>query len=404
MACYGLLQGMILDKFPSVTEFYQTYWNQKPFVVRGGVDASIFQDLIDGNSLAALSLEEDVKSRIVFSSPEGDKWSCEHGPFDEDYFSTLDETHWNLLVQNVEQYHTDTAKLLQKFHFAPRWLMDDIMVGYSAEGGSVGPHTDSYHVFLVQGQGRRQWTIGREVLIKGDCIEGLELKVLKKHVDGESVEVAMGDVIYIPPNFAHEGITLEEAITFSIGFLGPQMSDLMIEYGHYLSEQSDGVNKRYSGEGMTAQSGAFIISTDDQSTIQNNLTNAIKSDDFATWLAQYFSTPTYDDVENIEARENQLSSSDLFEAIRNGQNLYKPEHIKLAITHSPDGGLNLAVYGEVIETLPVQDKLIHLLNDGKILNAQDIDALGGEGNLSNIVTFLYNRNVLFFEDEDLTTS
>ena len=178
----------------------------------------------------------------------------------------------------------------------------------------------------------------------------------------------------------------------------------MIEYGHYLSEQGDDVNKRYSGEGITSQSGAFTISTTDHKTIQSDLTNAIKSDNFATWLAQYFSTPTYDDIENIESRENQLSSSNLFEKIRSGQNLYKPEHIKLAITHSSDSGLNLAVYGEVVETSPVHGKFIHWLNDGKILNAQDIEALGGEDNLNDIVTFLYNRNVLFFENEDLTAS
>jgi 50S ribosomal protein L16 3-hydroxylase len=400
---YTALWRMILEQFPSIDEFYQIYWNKRPFVVRGGVDVDVFQDLIDGDSLAALSLEEEVKSRIVVTAPEGNKWACDHGPFDENYFSTLKETHWSLLVQNVEQYHPNTAKLLHDFHFAPRWLMDDIMVSYSAPGGSVGPHTDSYHVFLVQGQGRRQWTIGRDPIKNGDCIEGLDLKVLKNGVEGETVEVTMGDVIYLPPHFAHEGTTIEEAMTFSIGFLGPQLSEMMIEYGHYLEEQEK-LNTRYSGENLNAQSSGFMISSDEQGVMRGDLIDAIKADDFTAWLATYFSTPTYDDVENIDPRVKALSFDEIFKQLKEGEHLYCPNHVKLSITNKSDETFNLSVYGALFQLSKAHEDFILWLSEGKIIELEDIKTLGGADLLCEIITILYNKNVLFFENEDLIAS
>lgn len=279
---------MILDQFPSTKEFYTTYWGRKPFVVRGGIQLELFDRLIDGDSLAGLALEEEIKSRLIMTAPEGGRWACEFGPFDEDRFSTLGEENWSLLVQNVEQYHENTAELLNSFKFAPLWLLDDIMVSYSATGGSVGPHIDSYHVFLVQGIGRRAWTIGQTPVENEEYIEGIDLKVLKNGVDGEEIEVQKGDVIYLPPNFAHEGTTLESAMTFSVGFLGPKMSELLIEYGYYL-EQNESYNERYVGAGLNVESVGDEIPTQAQETIKGALLNTLHKDSFSDWLVEYFS-------------------------------------------------------------------------------------------------------------------
>jgi len=287
---------LILDKFPTTDEFYKTYWGQKPFLVRGAVAANLFNDFIDGDTLAGLSLEEDVKSRIVTTAPEGGKWSCQHGPFEEDHFSGLGDKNWSLLVQDVEKYHPDTAKLLNSFDFLPSWLLDDIMVSYSAKDGSVGPHTDSYHVFLVQGMGKRLWTVSDTPIENEECIEGLDLKVFKEGVHGKAVEVTIGDVIYIPPHFAHEGITLDHAMTFSIGFLGPKMSELFIEYGYYL-EANELHNKRYEGQGLSSESVSHIIPTQAQETIKSDLLSTLKTPSFSEWLVEYFSKDSEDDLD-----------------------------------------------------------------------------------------------------------
>jgi 50S ribosomal protein L16 3-hydroxylase len=75
------------------------------------------------------------------------------------------------------------------------------MVSYSTPGGGVGPHFDSYHVFLIQGMGKRSWKIGREKIRKEKYIEGLDLKILSEEFIGDEFEVEAGDVIYIPPLF-----------------------------------------------------------------------------------------------------------------------------------------------------------------------------------------------------------
>lgn len=388
----------ILDTFPTPEEFYKNYWGQKPFVVRKAIAPDLFDDLIDGGELAALSLENDVKSRIVVTQPEGNKWSCEHGPFEEERFSTLGDGNWSLLVQNVEQYHTDTAALLNHFNFSPRWLLDDIMVSYSEMNGSVGPHTDSYHVFLVQGIGKRRWTVGDTPLQNEECIEGLDLKVLKNGVQGDTVEVTMGDVIYIPPLFAHEGMTLENAMTFSIGFLGPKMSELLIEYGHYL-EQFEQQDTRYAGQGLSANSAEFLISPEAHNTIKEDLMATLKTDSFAVWLAEYFSTSG--DYDTHDMHESLLSNEDILARLEGGENLYRPNYIKLSITTLKDGTLALAAFGKVIPTTKNQNDLVQFLNKNTMLSVQDFKNFKSSLSSLSVIKNLYDHKILFFEEDDL---
>lgn len=388
---------IILDTFPTADEFYKTYWGCKPFIVRGAIAADQFDNVIDGDELAGLSMEDGIKSRIVTTAPQGNKWTCEHGPFEEDRFAALGTENWSLLVQNVEQYHTDTANLLKAFNFSPRWLLDDIMVSCSATGGSVGPHTDSYHVFLVQGTGRRIWTVGDTPIENEDCIEGLDLKVLKNGVQGETIEVTIGDVIYIPPHFAHEGKTLETALTFSVGFLGPKMSELFVEYGQYL-EQIETGNTRYTGQGLNTRSSAFSIAPHAQKTIRSELLNALHADSFAVWLAEYFSTPTDDD---IEGRDDPLSDAEILARLQAGEPLYRPDHIKPCITTSQDGVLTLAVFGTLIPTTTAHDPLIEWLNQCTTLSMQDIETWAKQDAIISVITHLYNNCILYFEDDEL---
>lgn len=274
---------MLLNNLPDPVLFYKEYWNKKPFIVKKALGDDIMGKLISADELAGLSLEEDIRSRIVRSG----KWSCEHGPFSEDKFSTLGEENWSLLVQNVETHHPPTGKILEPFQFSPSWLIDDVMVSYSTPGGGVGPHLDSYHVFLIQGSGKRSWKIGREAIRDEKYIDNLDLKILEDDFNGETYEVEQGDVIYIPPFFPHTGETLEEALTFSIGFLGPSLSELLVEYGHYIEEQ-DKINKRYDGNELNVASSGERMSVGELNNFRGTLKDAISSDHFETWLHGYF--------------------------------------------------------------------------------------------------------------------
>lgn len=389
---------MILDTFPPAAEFYKTYWNQKPFIVRGAIPQNTFDECPDPDSIAGLSLEDDIKSRIIITSDKGNKWSCEHGPFEEDRFDTIGDKNWSLLVQNVEQYYTETAKLLQHFPIAPQWLMDDIMVSYSATGGSVGPHTDSYHVFLVQGMGKRQWRVSDQPITNAEYIESQDLKVLKHNFEGQSIETTIGDVIYIPPHFAHEGTTLDHALTFSIGFLGPKTSELLSDFAHDLEEQET-IDIRYSGENLTPNNAGFILSDSAQSTIQDNLINAIQSDAFSIWLAEYFSKPTHDDADDIEEREDTLEQSEVKQQLESGKMLHKNPHTKLTATKNNGSVYNLAILGATIQTTPAHNDFITWLNTHDKISHDAINENGGYDALLPLITALYNNSALSFEEQ-----
>jgi 50S ribosomal protein L16 3-hydroxylase len=276
-----------LKSFPDEVSFYQNYWNKRPFVVKKGISDKTFENLISANELAGLSLEEDIRSRIVCSGNTFNDWTCQHGPFEEDLYASLPEGNWCLLVQDVEKNHPPTSTILDSFEFSPCWLIDDVMVSYSTPGGGVGPHFDSYNVFLVQGKGKRSWKIGHDVKKEGKYIDGLDLKILSEEFSGDDFEVEQGDVIYIPPYFPHSGETIQESLTYSVGFLGPSLSELLIEFGHYIEEQ-ESLNIRYDGNALDVASAGSQMAKMEVDNFKNTLSDIIHSDDFETWLKNYF--------------------------------------------------------------------------------------------------------------------
>lgn len=276
-----------LEKLPTEFEFYKNYWNKKPFVVKNGAPSSVMSDLIKPEELLWLSLDEDARSRIVKRSRTQSDWIVDHGPFAEGLFETLGEENWSLLVQEVDSFHPPTKKLIEPFNFSPCWLMEDVMVSYSTPGGGIGPHLDSYHVFLVQGAGKRRWKIGREAIANKTLIENIELEILKDDFDGDTFEVESGDVIYVPPKFAHSGETLEASMTYSIGFVGPQLSDLFFEFGHYIEER-DQLNTRYFGNDLDESSSGYQISSNEVDNFRDTFKKTLNSDHFDKWLKSYF--------------------------------------------------------------------------------------------------------------------
>ena len=307
--CYSLLNrllsmSLLLDALPTTEEFFREFWNKKPFVVRGMISKKIMGALIDEDHLAGLSLEEEVESRLVKKGKKQNDWTCDHGPFHEKDFAGLGEEDWSLLVQNIDKHHDATADLLKCFNFSPRWLLDDIMASFSPKGGTVGAHTDSYHVFLVQGKGERCWKVANEPIKNEDYINDISLKILEASFEGEDITVTEGDVIYIPPKFAHQGISLKPSLTYSVGFLGPSLSDMLIQFGQYLEENHLEI-PRYLGQNLTESAVPFHITPKHCDDLKFFMTDVFTQDYFNKWLTHYFCSPMqtyeedYDDDANI---------------------------------------------------------------------------------------------------------
>jgi len=297
--------SLLLDALPTTEEFFREFWNKKPFVVRGMISKEIMGALIDEDHLAGLSLEEEVESRLVKKGKKQNDWTCDHGPFQEKDFAGLGEEDWSLLVQNIDKHHDATADLLKCFNFSPRWLLDDIMVSFSPKGGTVGAHTDSYHVFLVQGKGERCWKVANEPIKNEDYINDISLKILEASFEGEDITVTEGDVIYVPPKFAHQGISLKSSLTYSVGFLGPSLSDMLIQFGQYIEENHLKI-PRYLGQNLTESAVPFEITPNHSDDLKLFMTDVFTQDYFNKWLTHYFCSPmqTYEEDYDEDANIN----------------------------------------------------------------------------------------------------
>ncbi len=380
-----------LDALPTAVDFYAHYWNKRPFLVRGAIDQVVMDGLITPDELAGLSMEETAQSRMVAS----EDWACKFGPFSEEDFNIDGNSPWTLLVQNVEQFHPDTAALLRAFNFAPRWLMDDVMVSYSTAGGSIGGHVDSYHVFLVQGQGSRRWTIGHEPIFDEAYIDGLDLKILKDPIDGHTVEVNSGDVLYIPPHFAHQGATLDDALTFSVGFLGPKLSELYSAYALHLANH-DALDHRYGGQGLNADSAGFTVSVDAVAALRDHLGHSLNTPAFPEWLAAFFTEPANEEVTHFSERKESLSLAAFKEALQTGVGLIKPDYIKFALIPSSDEGYCLGVNGQ---TFTINDGALSVVLNLMKEDAVTTSAMPALLDYLDLLYALYNLQALEFVDD-----
>ena len=127
---------------------------------------------------------------------------------------------WTVLIQGVDLHHDSVHALLQQFRFVPDARLDDLMISYATDGGGVGPHFDSYDVFLLQAQGQRKWRIGRQK--KFELQEGVPLKILKEFKPEAEYVLNPGDMLYLPPGYAHDGVAVGECMTYSVGFKVPR--------------------------------------------------------------------------------------------------------------------------------------------------------------------------------------
>ncbi len=236
--------------FGSLTpqQFLERHWQRAPLMLRGALPD--FRSPISADELAGLACEDAVESRLV-QGHVGSTWRLEHGPFDEARFERLPERDWTLLVQDVDKLVPELGSLLEPFRFIPDWRIDDIMVSFAAPGGSVGPHTDQYDVFLLQAQGRRRWQLSENFdrRLRSD----VDLKILEFFEPEQEFIAEPGDVLYLPPNVAHYGVALDEAMTFSIGFRAPDQHELMLALADELASRSaSGARFTDAGRGTTA--------------------------------------------------------------------------------------------------------------------------------------------------------
>ena len=280
-------------------QFLAEYWQKKPLLIKNAIPN--FQGLLSPEELAGLACEEDVQSRIV--EEINGTWHASHGPFDDADFARLPEQpdpghRWTLLVQSVNHFLPEASQLLQEFNFIPHARLDDLMVSYAPNGGGVGPHFDSYDVFLLQGQGKRLWRISEQTDLS--LIEGAPLRILKNFDTAQEWLLEAGDMLYLPPHLAHWGIAVSDGkvdcMTYSIGFRAPKNQELATEFLGYMQDKlnQDAINitGMYQDADLDLQEHPAEISQDMISKVSAILKNIHWSEqDVGDFLGTYLSEP-----------------------------------------------------------------------------------------------------------------
>jgi len=215
----------------SPDEFLRDYWQKQPLLVRNAIPN--FTGLIEPSALFELAGNEDVEARMVRQQTK--TWDLLNGPFaPNDFKPKRLNTAWTLLVQELNHHLPDAEALLQQFDFIPHARLDDLMVSYAVPGGGVGPHFDSYDVFLLQGRGQRRWQISAQDDLT--LVEGAPLRILQNFEFEQEWVLGPGDMLYLPPRYAHNGIAVDECMTYSIGFRAPTTQEIATQFLVYMQD------------------------------------------------------------------------------------------------------------------------------------------------------------------------
>ncbi len=264
-------------------EFLRDYWHKKPLLIRQAFPQ--FKAPIKATELIDLAKRDDVESRLITHVKK--QWQLLNGPFTE--IPDIKKKAWTLLVQGVNLHHPKADALLRQFNFLPDTRLDDLMISLASDGGGVGPHFDSYDVFLLQAYGQRRWQISAQTDLS--LIDGMPLKILRQFTPEQEFILEPGDMLYLPPHYAHDGIALGECMTYSIGFRAPTYQELGEAFLQFMADSID-LPGRYADQDLKPSSHPAEISKSMLDTIEHEFNKvAFTKDDIALFIGEYLSSP-----------------------------------------------------------------------------------------------------------------
>ena len=372
-------------------EFLQSYWQEKPCVIRQALPG--YQCPITPEELAGLACEPDITSRIVLTHE--DTWEVLHGPFDEKQFRELPDTHWTLLVQSVDRYHQAITDLLQHFRFIPNWRIDDVMISYAADQGTVGPHLDSYDVFLLQGMGIRHWQINRDDYSEHDFIPDLELRILRDFRASEEWTLHPGDMLYLPPAVAHNGVAKGPCMTLSIGFLAPAYDELL----HAYLDRPTATQTRYRDIRPGLQEHCGEISHDTLATLRQNI-RALLADDreLDHWFGTYITGLNETGEEDTQADSICKNREQFAIQFSRTGTLFRKKGLRTAYINE-NGQLMLYVNGLSWQLDTNQLEQVHKITGQTMIESGELDQLRDPEAFLDILYRLYARGFYRFDQE-----
>jgi len=375
--------------------FLRDYWQKKPLLIKNAFPD--FKDPISPEELAGLACEEEVESRLVFN--ENDTWRLQNGPFLEKDFTSLPNEHWSLLVQAVDQWLPQVKKLLKSVNFIPDWRLDDVMVSYATEKAGIGPHFDYYDVIIVQGQGQRHWQLGQHCDHLSRLRTDTELQILQDFMVSDTFTLECGDALYIPPGIAHQGTSLNDSLSYSIGFRAPSYSEIISHYAASLCAETT-EDQRYSDPDLSLQTNPAEISLESVDRMKSLLMNALQNEqEIEQWFGRYMTQRKYPELSYFP--EIELTTENFADILALMPSLEKHPAARLAFFRK-DELLYLFADGEAFIINPFNKDLTALVAALCDRNIALINSMtyGSSLDCINLLCKLYNQGTLI-ENEEL---
>ncbi|MCL1126791.1 cupin domain-containing protein [Shewanella surugensis] len=371
-------------------DFLQNYWQKKPLLIKKAFPN--FEDIITSDELAGLACEEEVSSRVVVTT-END-CNIHQGPF-EDY-AQFGERNWQLLVQALNHWYPETNDFIQAFRFIPDWRFDDLMVSFATPGGGVGAHIDNYDVFIIQGEGKRQWTVGNkgQYASKNNSTTTPLIEGFEPIID---VILEKGDMLYIPPGFPHQGQTITTAMSYSMGFRAPSQQELFSEVADNLIDNNAGLT-RFTSQDEPPVAG--LISQAHQQGMMDLLKDILQDPNhYQALLGKVLSQNRFD-LDICEPEEN-YTSPDLKEALSQGASLYRIGGLKvLQVENDPNH--RLFINGEQIDFSNIENKVVQDVMSTFVDQLQfdntSCQSLCKMDNVSAIILSLLNKGYYYLSE------
>lgn len=270
----------------SIKAFMQQFWQREACLARQAFPD--FKPIVDPDALFKLAANDEVESRLIVREDEH-VWSIEHGPFSSRTWKKMPAKDWTVLVQGVNLWLPEADALLRQFAFIPYARLDDLMISYAVEGGGVGPHFDSYDVFLLQAMGQRRWSISAQEDLS--LIEDMPLKILANFQSEQSWVLDAGDMLYLPPRYAHDGVAVGECMTYSVGFRSPSHAEWSQGFLNFWHDEL-AIEGVYRDAGLLPTASPAEIPTDVAHHVVHVIQSMLwKSEDIRRFVGVYLTEP-----------------------------------------------------------------------------------------------------------------
>ena len=346
----------------SASSFLRHHWQKNPLLVRDAIPG--FEGVVDFRTMVELAGRDDCESRLLLRSRR--RWTVEHGPFARRYLLRLPQHKWTLLVQGVNLLLPEGRQLLSRFDFIPRSRLDDLMVSYAPPGGGVGPHFDSYDVFLLQGPGRRRWKVGWQDDLT--LVESAPFRILRRFVPQGECVLGPGDMLYLPPGIAHDGVAVDACYTYSVGFRAPSHQELVSQFLVFLEERLN-LSGRYQDPDLETQTHPARIGPAMVAQVQRTL-GSIRWDrgDVADFLGTYLTEPKPHVL--FSPPRNPLAMKAFLRSARNrGLELALPAQMLYS-------GSRLFINGESLAIDATEARPLRALADARLLAGRNVPQSG----------------------------